>query len=118
MIITRTTMSVETHEFQEEGMEFKDDNLTVLPVFLYPEGLKSIESSSPFIKKPETGTKRARDSASESVEIDSALKYKKEILSLMFNQSQRSDEPKSLNKKRSRVDEDIDIALNIPDEPQ
>ncbi|CAG8441244.1 14355_t:CDS:10 [Funneliformis caledonium] len=111
-------MSVKTHEFQKEGMEFTDDNLTVLPVFLYPEELKNTDSTSSSAQKPETGTKRERDSDLQSDEIDSALKYKKEILSLMFNQSQRSDDPRSFSKKKSRIDEDIDIAMHIPDEPQ
>ncbi|CAB4433417.1 unnamed protein product [Rhizophagus irregularis] len=80
--VMRSTMSVETHEFQEDGMEFKDENLTILPVFLYPEW--------------------------------NLL----EILSLMFNQGQLSNDPKSSNKKRSKCDEDIDTAMNISDEPQ
>ncbi|CAG8709460.1 21706_t:CDS:10, partial [Rhizophagus irregularis] len=49
---------------------------------------------------------------------NSTLKYKKEILSLMFNQGQLSNDPKSSNKKRSKYDEDIDTAMNISDEPQ
>ena len=109
-------MSVETHEFQEDGMEFKDDNLKILPVFLYPEELKNIGSSS--TQDLEIGIKRTRDLALGEIDSDSTLKYKKEILSLMFNQSQRSDNPKSSDKKRSKIDEDINVALNIPDEPQ
>ncbi|RIA93139.1 beta-lactamase-like protein [Glomus cerebriforme] len=116
--VMRSTMSVETHEFKEDGMGFNDDNLTILPVFLYPEGLKNIGTSSSFTENLETGTKRTRDSALEEIDSDSTLKYKKEILSLMFNQSQRSDDPKSSNKKRFKIDEDIDAALSIPDEPQ
>src|SRR5688572_21787715 len=107
-------MSVETHEFQEDGMEFKDDNLTILPVFLYPEELKP---STSFTQNLETGTKRTRDLSLGEIDSDSTLKYKKEILSLMFNQSKRSDDPNSSNKKRIRVDEDTSAALNIPDEP-
>jgi ribonuclease Z len=108
-------MSVETHEFQEDGMDFKDDNLTILPVFLYPEHQKNIDSSS-STQNLETGAKRTRDLSLEEIESDSTLKYKKEILSLMFNQSQRYDDSKSSNKKRSKIDEDA--ALNIPDELQ
>src|SRR5436853_7341949 len=97
-------------------MEFKDEDLSVLPVFLYPEKLKTIGSSS--VENIETGIKRTRDSALEEIDSDSTLKYKKEILSLMFNQSRRIDDPKSSDKKRSKIDEDINTALNIPDEPQ
>jgi len=110
-------MSVETHEFQEDGMEFKDDNLTILPVFLYPEELKSIDSS-PSTQNLETGTKRTRDSSLGEIDSGSTLKYKKDILSLMFNQSQIYDDSKPSNKKKFRIDEDADAALNIPDEPQ
>ncbi|PKC14653.1 hypothetical protein RhiirA5_409189 [Rhizophagus irregularis] len=116
--VMRSTMSVETHEFQEDGMEFKDENLTILPVFLYPEWQKNITSSSSSTQNLETGTKRTRDSTLDEININSTLKYKKEILSLMFNQGQLSNDPKSSNKKRSKYDEDIDTAMNISDEPQ
>lgn len=111
-------MSVETHEFQEDGMEFKDENLTILPVFLYPEWQKNNDSSSSSTQNLETGTKRTRDSTLDEINSNSTLKYKKEILSLMFNQGQLSNDPKSSNKKRSKYDEDIDAAMNIPGEPQ
>jgi hypothetical protein len=110
-------MKVETHEFQEDGMEFKDENVTILPVFLYPEWQKNIDSSSSS-QNLETGTKRTRESTLDEINSNSTLKYKKEILSLMFNQGQLSNEPKSSNKKRSKYDEDIDVAMNISDEPQ
>ncbi|CAB5203992.1 unnamed protein product [Rhizophagus irregularis] len=116
--VMRSTMSVETHEFQEDGMEFKDENLTILPVFLYPEWQKNITSSSSSTQNLETGTKRTRDSTLDEINSNSTLKYKKEILSLMFNQGQLSNDPKSSNKKRSKYDEDIDTAMNISDEPQ
>lgn len=54
----------------------------------------------------------------DEINSNSTLKYKKEILSLMFNQGQLSNDPKSSNKKRSKYDEDIDTAMNISDEPQ
>ncbi|PKY36021.1 hypothetical protein RhiirB3_533394, partial [Rhizophagus irregularis] len=99
-------------------MEFKDENLTILPVFLYPEWQKNITSSSSSTQNLETGTKRTRDSTLDEINSNSTLKYKKEILSLMFNQGQLSNDPKSSNKKRSKYDEDIDTAMNISDEPQ
>ncbi|CAG8752730.1 5108_t:CDS:10, partial [Rhizophagus irregularis] len=49
---------------------------------------------------------------------NSTLKYKKEILSLMFNQGQLFNDLKSSNKKRSKYDEDIGTAMNISDQPQ
>ncbi|PKK78343.1 hypothetical protein RhiirC2_548895 [Rhizophagus irregularis] len=116
--VMRSTMSVETHEFQEDGMEFKDENLTILPVFLYPEWQKNITSSSSSTQNLETGTKRTRDSTLDEINSNSTLKYKKEILSLMFNQGQLSNVLKSSNKKRSKYDEDIGTAMNISDEPQ
>ncbi|POG78604.1 beta-lactamase-like protein [Rhizophagus irregularis DAOM 181602=DAOM 197198] len=111
-------MSVETHEFQEDGMEFKDENLTILPVFLYPEWQKNITSSSSSTQNLETGTKRTRDSTLDEINSNSTLKYKKEILSLMFNQGQLFNDLKSSNKKRSKYDEDIGTAMNISDQPQ
>ncbi|GES97863.1 beta-lactamase-like protein [Rhizophagus clarus] len=116
--VARSAMSVETHEFQEDGMEFKDENLRILPVFLYPEWRKNVESSSSSTQDLETGTKRTRDSNLDEINSNSTLKYKKEILSLMFNQGQLLNDPKSSNKKRSKYYEDNDAAMNIPDEPQ
>ncbi|UZO15448.1 uncharacterized protein OCT59_006870 [Rhizophagus irregularis] len=116
--VMRSTMSVETHEFQEDGMEFKDENLTILPVFLYPEWQKNITSSSSSTQNLETGTKRTRDSTLDEINSNSTLKYKKEILSLMFNQGQLFNDLKSSNKKRSKYDEDIGTAMNISDQPQ
>ncbi|PKC70806.1 hypothetical protein RhiirA1_454275 [Rhizophagus irregularis] len=62
---------------------------------------KNITSSSSSTQNLETGTKRTRDSTLDEINSNSTLKYKKEILSLMFNQGQLSNDPKSSNKKRS-----------------
>ncbi|CAG8524750.1 2252_t:CDS:2 [Acaulospora colombiana] len=101
-------MSVNTHEFQEDGMEFNDKNLMVKAIFLNPDDSISSSSSQGKINLP---LKHPR----EENEYDPALKYKKEILSLMFNQSQRTCNSKASASKKSRIYEE-DIALSIPDE--
>ncbi|CAG8440575.1 11933_t:CDS:10 [Diversispora eburnea] len=106
---------VETHEFQEDGTEFKDENLFIKTIFLNPENITSpaapSSSSSDRVDIPE---KRARE---EENEYDPTLKYKKEILSLMFNLSSRPDDPKLLITKKTKTQtREEDTALDIPDE--
>ncbi|CAG8512684.1 10664_t:CDS:10 [Acaulospora morrowiae] len=101
-------MSVDTHEFQEDGMEFKDGNLLIQTILLNPEDSMSSPLSPQKLNLP---SKRPR----EDDEYDPALKHKKEILSLMFNQSQRSTRSKESTPKKSKTCED-DSALDIPDE--
>jgi hypothetical protein len=100
-------------------MQFKDENLTILPVFLNPEDQKN-NSLSSSTQNLETGTKRTIDSALEETNSGSTLKYKKEILSLMFDKSQKSDldYQKLSNIKKSKIDESINSSLDILDEPQ
>ncbi|RHZ49596.1 hypothetical protein Glove_519g75 [Diversispora epigaea] len=107
--ILRSTMLVETHEFQEDGAEFKDENLFIKTIFLNPENIAS-SSSSDRVNVPE---KRSR----EGNEYDSTLKYKKEILSLMFNLSSRPDDPKLFTAKKTKTQtREEDTALDIPDD--
>ncbi|CAG8487437.1 10121_t:CDS:10 [Ambispora gerdemannii] len=111
--IVRSTMSVETLEFPEDGMEFKDDNLAIKAVLLCPESLhQSIKydndssSSTAEISLPQ---KRSHDSASlehSEQQKSSSLEYKKKVLSLMFNQSQRQNTGQQ-PKKRRREEEAV-----------
>ncbi|CAG8471280.1 700_t:CDS:10 [Dentiscutata erythropus] len=117
--IVRSTMSVETHEFQEDGMIFKDDNLTIHPIFINPEESNNSISSSSSQEDVNLPSKRANDFTSDIVD-NSSLQFKKGILSLMFNQSHRPHNNKGPVSKKPKTYETYEenSALDIPDEVQ
>ncbi|RUS30019.1 beta-lactamase-like protein [Jimgerdemannia flammicorona] len=92
--IYRTSMSVETHEFDHDGAEFKDENLTIRSVILLPDDYKP-PSPPPITIDPNSatlaGTKRDHDSMSEgdahpdSLSPVAQMNYKRQILSDMFS---------------------------------
>ncbi|RUP50799.1 hypothetical protein BC936DRAFT_137640 [Jimgerdemannia flammicorona] len=92
--IYRTSMSVETHEFDHDGAEFKDENLTIRSVILLPDDYKP-PSPPPTTIDPNSatlaGTKRDHDSMSEgdahpdSLSPVAQMNYKRQILSDMFS---------------------------------
>src|SRR4051794_35072861 len=105
-------MTVETHEFPEDGMEFKDNNLTIKPILIHPENLKPFNEatvvSSSSISRVSVPSKRSHDSALGQAEQKSAIEYKKKVLSLMFNQSQRQlIQPKKKKRNVYREEEAV-----------
>ncbi|CAG8472470.1 9675_t:CDS:10 [Ambispora leptoticha] len=66
--IVRSTMSVETLEFPEDGMEFKDENLIIKAALIYPEDLRqsiaSDNNSSLSTAEISLPQKRSHDLAS------------------------------------------------------
>ncbi|CAG8784301.1 35727_t:CDS:2, partial [Racocetra persica] len=112
--ILRSTMSVETHEFQEDGMIFKDNNMTIYPIFINPEESNNNISSSSSQERVSLPSKRANDSTDDTID-NTSLQYKKEILSLMFNQNHQPHNPKG--QKKSKTYEE-NSALDIPDDVQ
>ncbi|KAF0380098.1 beta-lactamase-like protein [Gigaspora margarita] len=116
--IIRSTMSVATHEFQADGMEFKDDNMTIYPIFINPEESNNNISSSYLQESVSSPSKRANDFTLDTVD-NTSLQYKKEILSLMFNKShQPFDHKGPVAKKPKTHDYEENSALDIPDEVQ
>ncbi|CAG8642002.1 17230_t:CDS:10, partial [Cetraspora pellucida] len=112
--ILRSTMSVETHEFQEDGMTFKDDNMTIYPIFFDLEESNNNISSSSSQGGVSLPSKRANDSTLDTVD-NTSLQHKKEILSLMFNKSHQPHNPKGTKKSKTYEE---NSALEISDEVQ
>ncbi|KAI8576219.1 hypothetical protein K450DRAFT_214494 [Umbelopsis ramanniana AG] len=94
--VYRTSMSVETHEFQHDSDLFQDENLRVVPVIAYPTSyVPELEDKDSVLKNQEPSQrKRALSkSGSSSDESDSDLqqlspraqqKYRKKVLTKMF----------------------------------
>ncbi|KAG9284291.1 hypothetical protein G9A89_002101 [Geosiphon pyriformis] len=110
--IVRSSMSLETHEFPEDGTQFQDENLTIKTVILHPNSniiQSQIDATSESFNsgKISLPLKRAFDSDLQQAEQQSNLEYKKKLLGLMFNQSQRQNSDQKPSKRRNREEETV-----------
>ena len=82
MTINRQSLTVETHEFHREGRQFRDENMTITPVYLYPAGHTPVDEldESPLMGS----TPNLKRKSEDDLQSPTGYALKKLLLHHMF----------------------------------